>query len=156
MKPLRFKFPTEQQEFIWQRRRRNIPPSVIAQEMNVSRALVSKAQRIAEERIRKILMYTGSAYRVEIQHISPRYGFAVGHSPSNRTKTYIVYSTTLGTQVWFDHEGDCENCRERSICEKILHTLATEWGFPIPKDLPPTEAVEELFIKLMRRLRWQK
>ena len=154
MKSIHFKFPTKQQEFIWQRRRLEIPPSVIARELDVSRALVSKAQRIAEERIEKILLYTASTNRISIQHISPRYGFAVGHSPANKSKTYIVYSLTLGTQVWFSHEGDCENCSEKSVCEKILHTLATEWGLSLPKNLPATDAVEEMFIELMRRLKW--
>jgi len=154
MKSLRFKFPTKQQEFIWQRRRQEVPPSVIARELDVSRALVSKAQRIAEERIEKILVYTASTNRIEIRHISPRYGFAVGQSPANKTETYIVYSPTLGTQVWSNHQGDCANCNERSVCEEILHALANEWGLPIPRDLPPTDAVEELFITLMRRLKW--
>jgi hypothetical protein len=154
MRSLRFKFPTKQQEFIWQRRRQEIPPSVIAQELDVSRALVSKAQRIAEKRVEKILSYAASTNRIEIRHISPRYGFAVGNSPVNKSKTYIVYSPTLGTQVWFSHEGNCENCSERSVCEKILRTLAAEWGDPIPEDLPPTDAVESLFIALMRRLKW--
>ena len=154
MKSLRFKFPTKQQEFIWQRRRQEVPPSVIARELDVSRALVSKAQRIAEERIEKILAYTASTNRIEIRHISPRYGFAVGHSPASKTETYIVYSPTLGTQVWSNDQGDCANCNERSVCEEILHALANEWGLPIPRDLPPTDAVEELFITLMRRLKW--
>ncbi|MHA1138410.1 MAG: hypothetical protein ACTSSE_18170 [Candidatus Thorarchaeota archaeon] len=154
MKSIRFKFPTKQQEFIWQRRRNDIPPSVIARELDVSRALVSKAQRIAEERIEKILLYTASTNRISIQHISPRYGFAVGHSPSNKSKTYIVYSLTLGTQLWYSHEGDCGNCSEKSVCNKILHTLAAEWGLPLPKDLPATDAVEDIFMTLMRRLKW--
>lgn len=154
MKSIRFKFPTKQQEFIWQRRRQEIPPSVIAQELDVSRALVSKAQRIAEERIERILLYTASTNRIKIQHISPKYGFAVGHSPANKSKTYIVYSLSLGTQLWYSHEGDCGNCSEKSVCEKILRTLAEEWGLPIPKDLPATDAVEEIFIALMRRLKW--
>lgn len=154
MKSMHFKFPTKQQEFIWQRRRQEIAPSVIAQELDVSRALVSKAQRIAEDRIEKILLYTASANRIKVQHISPRYGFAVGHSPANKSKTYIVYSPTLGTQVWSTHEGDCANCNEKSVCEGILNTLATEWALPIPSDLPPTDAVEKLFITLMRRLKW--
>jgi len=154
MKSLHFKFPTKQQELIWQKRRQEIPPSKIAQELDVSRAFVSKAQRIAEERIEKILLYTASSNRIGIRHVSPRYGFAVGNDPANKSETYIVYSTTLGTQVWSSHEGNCANCSERSVCEEILHALANEWGLPIPKDLPPTDAVEELFITLMRRLKW--
>jgi hypothetical protein len=154
MKPLHFKFPTKQQEFIWQKRRQEIPPSEIAKELDVSRAFVSKAQRIAEERIEKILLYTASSNRVGVRHISPRYGFAVGVGPANKSETYIVYSPTLGSQVWYSHEGDCRNCSEKSVCEEILQTLAVEWAVPVPKDLPPTDAVENLFNTLMRRLKW--
>jgi hypothetical protein len=156
MKFLHFKFPTKQQASIWQKRRQEIPPSEIARELEVSRAFVSKAQRIAEERIEKILLYTASSNRIRIQHISSRYGLAVGNNPVNKSTTYIVYSPSLGAQVWYSHEGDCKNCSERSVCEEILHTLATEWSVPILRNLPPTDAVEELFISLMRKLKWIK
>ena len=155
-KSIRFKFPTKQQEFIWQRRRQEIPPSEIARELDVSRALVSKTQRIAEERIEKILLHSASANRIKIRHISSRYGFAVGHCPRTKSETYIVYSPTLGTQVWFSHEGTCGNCSEQSVCEKTIHTLAHEWNLPVPKGIPATEAAEELFIRIMRHLKWSE
>jgi len=151
---IRFKFPTKQQEFIWQRRRQEVPPSEIARELDVSRALVSKTQRIAEQRIERILLHSASANRIKIRHISPRYGFAVGHCHTTKSETYIVYSPALGTQVWFSHGGDCGNCSEQSVCEKTIHTLAQEWKLPLPKGIPATEAAEELFIAIMRRLKW--
>jgi len=154
VKSIHFRFPTKRQEFIWQKRRQEIPPSAIARELNVSRALVSKTQRIAEERIEGILLHTASVNRINIQHISPRYGFAVGHCPANQSETYIVYSPALGTQLWFSHGGDCSNCSEQSVCEKTIHTLAHEWNLPLPKGIPATEAAEKLFIAIMRRLKW--
>ncbi len=149
-----FKFPTTQQELIWQKRRQAIPPSMIARELEVSPALVSKAQRIAEERIEKILRHTASTNRVSIRHLSPRYGFAVGYCSANKSDTYIVYSPSLGTQLWFNHGGECETCCEKPVCEKTLRTLADEWNVPLPKDLPATVAGEELFKAIMRRLKW--
>jgi hypothetical protein len=154
MKSIHFKFPSKQQELIWQKRRNRTPPSVIAQELDVSRALVSKAQRIAEERIEKILRHTASTNRIRIQKISPRYGFASGYCYANKSDVYIVYSPTLGTQLWFNHEGDCSSCIEQPVCEKTIHTLAQEWNLPLPKGIPATEAAEELFIAIMRRLKW--
>ena len=156
MKSIHFRFPTKRQEFIWQKRRQEIPPSAIARELNVSRALVSKTQRIAEERIESILLHSASTNRINIQHISPRYGFAVGYCSANKSETYIVYSPTLGTQVWFSHGGDCGNCSEQSVCEKTIHTLAHKWNLPLPKEIPATEAAEELFIAIMRRLKWSE
>ena len=154
MKSIHFRFPTKRQEFIWQKRRQEIPPSAIARELKVSRALVSKTQRIAEERIERILLHSASANRIKIRHISPRYGFAVGYCPANKSETYIVYSPALGTQVWFSHGGDCSSCSEQSVCEKTIHTLAHEWNLLLQKGLPATEAAEELFIAIMRRLKW--
>ena len=37
---------------------------------------------------------------------------------------------------------------------EILHTLAEEWNLPLPEGLPATEAAEELFNLIMRRLKW--
>ena len=149
-----FRFPTKQQEFIWQKRRQEIQPSMIARELDVSPALVSKAQRIAEERIEQILQHTASTNRVSIRHLSPRYGFAVGYCSANKSDTYIVYSPSLGTQLWFNHGGDCENCCEKPVCEKTLRILADEWNVPIPESIPATEAGEVLFNAIMRRLKW--
>jgi hypothetical protein len=154
VKSIHFKFPTKRQEVIWQKRRQEIPPSAIARELKVSRALVSKTQRIAEVRIERILLHTAATNRINIQHISPRYGFAMGYCPSNKSETYIVYSPALGTQLWFSHGGDCGNCSEQAVCEKTIHTLAHEWNLPLPKGIPATEAAEELFIAIMRRLKW--
>ena len=156
MKSINFRFPTKRQEFIWQKRRQEIPPSAIARELKVSRALVSKTLRIAEERIERILLHTAATNRINIQHISPRYGFAVGNCPANKSQTYIVYSPALGTQLWFSHGGNCGNCSEKSVCEKTIHTLAHEWNLPLPKGIPAAEAAEELFIAIMRRLKWSE
>ena len=127
---------------------------MIARELEVSRALVSKAQRIAEERIEQILLHTASTNRMSIRHMSPRYGFAVGYCPANKSDTYIVYSPSLGTQLWFNHGGECENCCEKPVCEKTLRILADEWNISLPEDLPATEAGEVLFNAIMRRLKW--
>ena len=154
MKSIHFRFPTKRQEFIWQKRRQEILPSAIARELEVSRALVSKTIRIAEERIERILLHTAATNRINNQHISPRYGFATGYCPANKSETYIVYSPTLGTQVWFSHGGNCGNCSEQSVCEKTIHTLAHEWKLQVPKGIPATEAAEELFMAIMRRLKW--
>jgi len=120
----------------------------------VSPAFVSKAQRIAEERIEKILQHTASTNRVSIRHMSSKYGFAVGYCSANKSDTYIVYSPSLGTQLWFNHGGECENCCEKSVCEKTIRILADEWNVLLPEDLPATEAGEELFNAIMRRLKW--
>jgi len=56
VKLVQFRFPSKQQELIWQKRPQEVPPSMIARDLGVSRALVSKAQRIPEERVERTLL----------------------------------------------------------------------------------------------------
>lgn len=142
------------QEFIWQKRRQEIPPSTIARELEVSRALVSKTQRIAEERVERILLHSASANRIKIRSISPRYGFAVGYCAGKQIGHVHCILSCHGTQLWFNHRGNCENCSEKQVCYELLHTLAEEWNLPLPEGLPATEAGEVLFNLIMRRLKW--
>lgn len=149
------RYPTRQQSTIWLRRRQNVQPSDIAKEMTVSRPYVSQAQRIAEERIEKLLKHTAKVIRIELREISPQYGFAVGYCPANKSLTYITYSHQRGVQTWFTHVGDCASCDMKQDCEDTLQNLAHEWEISIPGNLPPTEFGEILFDAIMRQLKWK-
>ncbi len=149
------RYPTRQQSTIWLRRRQNIQPSDIAKEMTVSRPYVSQAQRIAEERIEKLLKHTAKVIRIELREMSPQYGFAVGYCPANKSLTYITYSHQRGVQTWFTHVGDCASCDMKQDCEDTLRNLAHEWEISIPENLPPTELGDKLFDTIMRRLKWK-
>ncbi|MGD9395265.1 MAG: hypothetical protein PVJ05_02435 [Candidatus Thorarchaeota archaeon] len=137
------------------KRRSKIAPSVIAKELKVSRPFVSQAQRIAEQRIKKLLLTAAEMNRISIDKISPEVGFALGFNPANSARTYITYSPEFRVQVWHDHEGDCNNCELNTECDRILRGLALEWGFSIPKELQPTQVAITLFNKIMRRLGWE-
>jgi hypothetical protein len=149
-----FRYPTKRQNQIWMKRRLKIPPSIIAEELKVSRPFVSQAQRIAEQRIKKLLFTAAEMNRIQIENISPQYGFAVGYNPASETRSYITYSPEHRIQVWFDHEGDCGRCELASECDKILRGLAVEWGFLLPKDMQPTQIAKTLFERIMGRLEW--
>jgi hypothetical protein len=138
------------------KRRLKIPPSIIAEELKVSRPFVSQAQRIAEQRIKKLMITAAEMNRIQIENISPQYGFATGYNPASETRSYITYSPEYRIQVWFDHEGDCQKCELASECNKILRGLAVEWGFSMPKDLPPTEIAKFLFERIIGRLGWDQ
>jgi hypothetical protein len=150
-----FRYPTKQQSLIWLKRRSNIPPSVIAKELKVSRPFVSQAQKIAEGRIKKLLLSAAQMNRISIDDMSTEFGFARGYNPMNNAKTYITFSPEYNVQVWFDHEGDCGKCELHSECDRILRGLAIEWGFSIPKELNPSQVAKTLFDKIMRRLGWE-
>ena len=149
-----FRYPTKQQNLIWLKRRRKTPPSVIAKELKVSRPFVSQAQRIAEGRIKNLILAAAHMNRIHIDQISPKYGFAVGYNHANDSRTFITYSPEYRVQVWFDHEGDCQTCELASECDRILRGLAAEWEFSIPMDMPPTQVAKTLFEKIMVRLGW--
>ncbi|TFH06325.1 MAG: hypothetical protein E4H14_11045 [Candidatus Thorarchaeota archaeon] len=137
------------------KRRNKVPPSVIAKELKVSRPFVSQAQRIANQRIRKLLLTAAQMNRISVENMSPEFGFAIGYNPATDVKTYITYSPEFRVQVWFDHEGDCGKCELHSECDRILRGLAAEWGFSIPKEMDPTQVAKTLFDKIKERLGWE-
>lgn len=151
-----FRYPTKRQNQIWMKRRLKIPPSIIAEELKVSRPFVSQAQRIAEQRIKKLMLTAAEMNRIQIENISSQYGFAVGYNPASETRSYITYSPEYRIQVWFDHEGDCQKCELASECDKILRGLAVEWGFSLAGNVQPTQVAKVLFKKIMGRLGWDQ
>ena len=71
-----FRYPTKKQVLIWQKRRQQVRPSDIAEELEVSRAFVSKYQQRAEARIEKLLKHAASINRIQVMQLSSRYGIA--------------------------------------------------------------------------------
>ncbi len=149
-----FRYPTKQQGIIWLKRRQKIRPAQIAEELKVSRPFVSKAQRIAEARIKKLLQHAAVTTRIQLRHLSAYYGIAEGYSPAHQSEVYLVYSPKLGVQTWFVHKGECGSCTQLSECTKTLHQLATEWEIQVLKDSPPTDIALQLFTTIKRRLKW--
>ena len=148
------RYPSAKQNWIWSQRRRKIKPSDLAAELNVSRPYISKEQRIAERRIKKLIEHAAATNRITIHHISPRYGIAIGYCSASQTDTYILYSPTIGLQTWFAHKGECHGCRDYQTCEATLTTLAEEWEIENPPELAPTDLAILLFHTIMRRLKW--
>lgn len=154
--PRSLRYPTAKQNEIWLRRRQEIRPSHIADEMEVSRPYVSQAYRIAEERIEELLLHASSVMRVDIDHLNASYGIAIGYCSAVGSDVYLTYSPEMGVQTWYSHEGDCSSCGKRKECNAILQQLATEWNIPLPKDLSPTKQGAFLFDEVMEELGWAK
>ncbi|MFX1265972.1 MAG: hypothetical protein ACFFH0_11370 [Promethearchaeota archaeon] len=148
------KYPTKTQSLIWFKRRKKVKPSDIADELDVSRAFVSKSQRIAKQRIMRLIEHAASINRVELTKVSAAQGFAFGYCPSQDANTYITYSPKIGVQIWLDHVGDCGNCSQNQECERILRALAEDWGLGVSEDAPPTLKAKLLFEAIMRELNW--
>jgi hypothetical protein len=139
---------------IWLKRRQDEKPSEIAREFKVSRPFVSKAQRIAEERIKELMQHAAKVNRINIQHFSAQYGIAIGYCAAHKMNTYILFSPTIGVQVWFDHEGECGTCSEKKNCLQTLHQLASEWNIPFKKKETPSELAAHMFEEIRGRLKW--
>ena len=149
------KYPTKTQSLIWFKRRKKVKPSEIAEELEVSRAFISKSQRIAKQRIKRLLEHAASINRVELTKVSATQGFAFGYCPGHDANTYITYSPKIGVQVWLDHTGDCGSCSQNQECERILRALAEDWGIEISHDTSPTLKAKRLFEAIMGELKWQ-
>jgi len=150
-----FRYPTKQQNLIWLKRRQNTRPSAIARELHVSAPFITKAQRIAEQRIENLLSNAAYVNRIKLTQMSPAHGFALGYCAAYKTDTYITYSPKIGVQVWFSHSGDCAHCELDKECESILKELAVEWGVSIPDGKKPTDIAATLFEEIKERLGWK-
>ncbi|MFW9813839.1 MAG: hypothetical protein ACFFF9_15360 [Candidatus Thorarchaeota archaeon] len=150
------RYPTKQQNLIWNRRRQNDRPSEIAKDLKVSRPFVTMEQKRAESRIKKLIEHTATVNRVKIKRLSTQYGIAEGYCYAYDSQTYITYSPKIGVRNWYIHKGDCGTCDMEEQCKETLHTLAEEWDVPLPPDMPPTELGDFLFETIRRRLRWDK
>ncbi|MFW9830443.1 MAG: hypothetical protein ACFFD8_01505 [Candidatus Thorarchaeota archaeon] len=148
------RYPSPKQNWIWSQRRQNKKPSDIADALKVSRPFVSKEQRIAEARIKKLIHHAASINRITIHKLSSRYGIAIGYCSTFQTNTYILYSPSIGLQTWFAHKGECDGCSDYPQCESTLSTLAQEWNIPIPPQMVPTDLAIYLFDTIIRRLKW--
>ena len=148
------RFPTQQQDFIWLKRRQKIRPSILAEELNVSRPFITKAQRVAEARILDLLHHTAQVNRIKLRHTSTQFGIAVGYCPSVQSKAYIFYSPKLGVQTWYVHKGNCTDCESKATCTQTLDQLSSEWMISLPQNQSPSDKALHLFRKIEERLGW--
>ncbi len=152
--PSVLRYPTEQQSQIWLARRQGIAPSNIADKMEVTRAFVSKSLRKAEERIEDLIIHAAQINRIQLHHMSSRYGMGIGYCAAYKSETIIAYSPKMGIQVWFEHQGDCDSCADLKECTRFLSAISEEWKIPISSNAKTTRAAQDLFRAIARRLDW--
>ncbi len=141
--------PTDEKQFtFWAMRRGGMANIAIAKELGISRQAVSRALILMNERIETILRDMAKANSISVEKINPERGVLIGRSIPFKTAAIIFVSEKHGVQVWFEHEGDCENCERYKECIELLWDYAGELGVKIEKTDDPTRMADELFEKV--------
>ena len=74
-----------------------------------------------------------------------------GYSTHFKTKAIVTFSAKTGIQVWYKHEGDCQNCEQLQNCRETLLAEAQERNMPAPESpeaILPSEFAKSLFSKI--------
>ena len=141
----------------WKDRRNGESVTKIAKKNNISAQAVYKALSSKNSKIEDLLLSTAKANRIRMYRHSKEEGFLWGYSPSFKSDVYITYSPKAGTQVWYEHEGDCEQCEALTDCLWILKTEAEERKINVPREVKvPTEISLYIFEAIKRKLRWNE
>jgi len=139
---------TPNQLLIWDRKRSGLPEASIAREFEVSRQSIHKALGIAHLKICESLEETARINRIKIQTVDPTRGYLLGYSAHFKTKTLVTFTVKNGIQIWYRHEGDCQNCPDLQACREALIAEAKERNLLLPeneKSILPSEFAEKLF-----------
>jgi transcriptional regulator len=142
---------TSKQMKIWDLKRRGFLEAGIARELNVSRQTVHKAADVADSKVSQALMETAKLNKTKVKTVDPAIGILSGFNSEFKTPVIITFSAKNGVQVWYKHEGDCENCDHFENCRKTLLAEIEERNIQPPENLgsiSPSKIAELLFQKI--------
>jgi hypothetical protein len=143
---------TLRQKRIWDLKSKGLYEAGIARRLNVTRQTVHKALKIANTKVFKALQETAKLNKIKVRTIDPTKGILLGYSPEFNTTAMITFSARNGVQVWYRHEGDCENCDQFQVCRTILLAEAEDREIQLPENkdsMLPSELAEILFSKIV-------
>ena len=145
--------PTDEKQFsFWAMRRSGMANIAIAKQIGISRQAVSRALIQMNDKIEAVLRDMARANSIAVEKVNPERGVLLGRSIPFKTAAIIFVSEKHGVQVWFEHEGDCENCERYTECIELLWDYAGELGVKIEKTEDPTKMADELFEKVRAML----
>ncbi|MFX0095998.1 MAG: hypothetical protein ACFFBD_29940 [Candidatus Hodarchaeota archaeon] len=154
--PSNLAFPSERQAEIWKLRRNNVAPSIIADQFQVKRPVISKALRVSTTKINKLLEDTIRANKLIITKIDPVSGFVWAHSPIFNTPAYVTYSPKNKIQVWYGHEGECTDCDLVEECKSAILLEVEERNLSLPDpNASPSSLCDQLIDIIMAQLDWK-
>lgn len=142
---------TSKQSKIWGLKISGKQEAQIARELNITRQTVHQTMDIANKRIFDALKETAQVNKIEINMIDESKGILSGYSPHFDTKAYITFSAKNGVQIWYKHEGHCNNCKQLKKCREMLVAEANERNFLLTDDIEsivPSKLAQTLLSKL--------
>lgn len=143
---------TDKRKLIWDLRSKGFTEADIARKLKVSRQTVHKALDIANSKVSIALQEAAKINKIKTKILDPAKGVLLGYSPYFKTDALITFSAENGVQVWYKHEGDCNNCDQIQFCKEALLTEAKDRNIPLPENansMPPSKLAEILFSKII-------
>lgn len=141
--------PLDEKQFaFWTMRRKGTANITIANMLGISRQAVSRALRTADGKIESALRDMAGANQIAVEKINIERGILLGRSIPLKVTAIIFMSEKHGTQVWYEHNGDCGSCPRYTECTEMLWNYAMELRIKIRKTADPTKMANELFTKV--------
>jgi hypothetical protein len=143
---------TSRQKQLWDLKSKGLLEVNIARRLNVTRQTVHKALNVANSKVSKALLETAKLNKIKIKTVDPTNGILIGYSPEFKTTALITFSARNGVQIWYRHEGDCENCDQLKVCRTMLLTEAEDRNIQLPENpnsMLPSKLAEILFFKII-------
>ncbi len=142
---------TPTQKTIWNLKSTGLAEASVARKLNVTRQTVHKALDIANLKVKESLEEIAKINKIKIDTVNPATGVLTGYSTHFKTRAIVTFSAKTGIQVWYRHEGDCQNCEQLQNCRTTLLSEAKERNIPIPENqetILPSEFAKTLFSKI--------
>jgi len=142
---------TSKQKLIWNLKNKGFSEAGIARKLSVTRQTVHKALNVANSKVSMALEEAAKLNRIKIQTIDTIKGILVGHSSEFRTAAIITFSARNGVQIWYRHEGDCENCDQLQVCKEMILAEAKDRNIQLPENtnsMLPSKLADILFSKI--------
>ena len=117
----------------------------------MTRQTVHKALGIANAKVQDSLEEIAKINKIRKDTVNPATGVLTGYSTHFKTKAIVTFSAKTGIQVWYKHEGDCQNCEQLQTCRETLLNEAKERNIPAPESpesILPSEFAKILFSKI--------
>ena len=101
-----------------------------------------------DKRVENILLEMARSNQIHVESMNVERGILFGKSIPLNVDALIFVSEKYGVQVWYEHEGDCNECSRYKECMELLWDFADEMKIDLEQTDDPTKLAEELFEKL--------